>query len=342
MKINYNKLSYILSCILCASLLLTGIYYFLFGTTETVTASVFDVPANAKPAENLLPTEKTVADTSSVNSATDSTAQVSAKTTVKGKITEKYISPYTANTNYENVYLKNNTELVINIKELLNSKLKYTVGKTKAPKVLILHTHATETYLTKDKEYYTSSDKERTTDKSENMVAIGNTVADILNKSGIKTLHDTTLHDYPEYNQSYSRAANTICAYLKKYPSLKVVIDLHRDSVENDSEKVKLTKDIEGKSAAQLMLVMGSQSGDVKNFPNYKENLKLAVKIQSKIESLYPGLARSICLNSKNYNESLSLGSVLIEVGTDANTFEEANYSAVLLGNALSSLFENL
>ena len=117
---------------------------------------------------------------------------------------------------------------------------------------------------------------------------------------------------------------------------------MHRDAVASGDDKVKLTTEIAGKKAAQVMLVMGSQSGSVTNFPNWKENLKLAVRFQQIMEVMYPTLARPLSLTSKNYNESLTNGSMLLEMGTDANSIEEVEYSAELVGNALVSLLNTL
>lgn len=284
--------------------------------------------------------------TTSQENETSDTADsimVSASGTVQGKVIEKFISPYTANTSYKNVYLKNNTELDINLKDFVNGKLGFSIEKNDKPQVLILHTHATESYLRHNENYYTENDTSRNTNNAYNMVALGKIISDKLNEAGIVTLHDTTQHDYPSYSESYSRAAETICSYTQKYPSIKIVIDLHRDSIAaNDTDKVKVTTEIEGKKAAQIMLVMGSQSGSVKNFPNWKENLKLAVKLQQTIEVMYPSLARSIHFMSKNYNESLTTGSMLIEIGTDGNTFDEAMYSAELLSDSLINLLNTL
>ena len=268
---------------------------------------------------------------------------VSATGTVQGKVIEKFISPYTANTSYNNVYLKNNTDLNISLKDFVNGKLGFNIEKNGEPQVLILHTHATESYLLHNEDYYTDKDSSRNTNNEYNMVALGKIIADRLNAEGIVALHDTTQHDNPSYNESYSRAADTICSYTDKYPSIKIVIDLHRDAIAaNDTDKVKVTTEIDGKKAAQIMLVMGSQSGSVKNFPNWKENLKLATKLQQTVEVMYPSLARSIHFMSKNYNERLTTGSMLIEIGTDGNTLDEAKYSAELLSNALISLFNTL
>lgn len=262
---------------------------------------------------------------------------------VKGNIISKYISPYTAGLSYDGVYVKNSTSLDINLKDFLNSSLKYTVKKSQEPQILIIHTHTTETFMATDSATYGASFNPRTTDNSKNMAHIGDILTERLNGAGIKTIHDTTQHDYPEYTGSYSRAATTINSYLKKYPSIKVVLDLHRDAVTSGAnDKVKLVTEINGKKAAQVMLVMGSQSGGVTNYPNWKENFKLAVKIQHTIEKMYPTLARPIMLMSKNYNQSLSQGAVLIEFGTDANSIAEAEYSAELVSDALIVLFNSL
>lgn len=262
---------------------------------------------------------------------------------VKGKIKTQYISPYNAPVSYNKVYLKNNTELKIDIKTILNSNLTFKIEKGEKPQVLVLHTHATETFMTEDIDFYTAEYTSRSRDNEKNMVKIGKIVTENLNSAGIKTLHSTTQHDYPNYSGSYSRAAETICSYLKKYPSIKVVLDLHRDAVtDQEQNKVKLVTEINGKKAAQVMIVMGSQSGSVSNFPNWKENFKLAVKLQQVLEVKYPTLARPLSLNSKNYNESLTNGSLLIEFGTDANTLQEAEYSAELVSNALIQLLNSL
>ncbi len=271
-----------------------------------------------------------------------SSVEVSAKA-VKGKVIEKYISPYSAPNSYNGVYMKNSTDLDIDIKKLLSDKLSFKITETDKPQVLIIHTHTTETFMNEESEFYTEDFESRSRDNTKNMAEIGKIVAEKLNNAGVKTLHDKTQHDYPNYSGSYSRAAETISSYLKKYPTIKVVLDLHRDAVSSgESDKVKLVTEINGKKAAQVMLVMGSQSGTVTNFPNWKENLKLALRLQQILEVKYPTLARPLSLMSKNYNESLSKGSMLIEFGTDVNTLEEAKYSASLVSDALVTLLNNI
>lgn len=277
-----------------------------------------------------------------ITEKTEAAAQVSAGA-VKGNVISKYISPYNVALSYDGIYVKNNTSLSPNLKKLLSQDLKFKITQTNDPQVLIMHTHTTETFMPSDSNVYTENFESRTTDNSRNMARIGEIVAERLNGAGIVTLHDKTQHDYPEYTGSYTRAAKTINSYLKKYPSIKIVLDLHRDAVSSgESDKVKLVTKIGGKKAAQVMLVMGSQSGGVTNYPNWQENFKLAIRLQQRMEKMYPTLARPLMLMSKNYNQSLSNGSLLIEFGTDANSLEEVHYSATLVSDALVSLLSDL
>ncbi|MBR6533897.1 MAG: stage II sporulation protein P [Clostridia bacterium] len=326
--------------------------YFIWGSVNTIpekkptfTDTFLESAENTSEKEEnssvAQQTESSSAETTQ-SEATDTSSVEASAAAIKGKITTRYISPYTAPLSYDSVYLKNSTSLDIDLKALLNQKLKFKIAENSEPQVLIMHTHTTESFMQKESEYYTEDDNPRSTDNSKNMVKIGSIIAKKLNDSGIKTLHDTTKHDYPEYTGSYGRSAATVNSYLKKYPSIKVVIDLHRDSVSTDDGKAKLVTEIGGKKAAQVMLVMGSQSGSVKDYPNWKENLSLAIKLQQKFELQYPTLARPILLRSSKYNQNLTTGSFLLEVGTEANTMEEATYSAELVGEALVSLLKTI
>lgn len=340
---------FIVCIISCVTVMIYGCFSFLCAADRFTAEENITINSTVTTVTDIKLSKKT--DSSAVSSPASHSSNVveskvvpaASKDEAIGKVTEKFISPYTAKTSYKNIYVKNSTDLDINIKSLYESKLKYNIEENNEPQVLIMHTHTTESFLPESRDFYTSSDRSRTTDESKNMVALGNIVTDKLNQAGIKTLHDKTTHDYPSYNESYNRASKTILSYLKKYPSIKIVIDMHRDAISpSDTEKVKLTTEINGKKAAQIMLVQGSQSGNVKNFPNWQENLKLALKLQESLETKYPTLARSLSLMSRNYNESLSTGSMLIEIGTDANSLEEVKYSAELLGNTLSELLKKL
>ncbi len=278
--------------------------------------------------------------TSSVSKKENSSVETSVSA-IKGKIVTRYISPYSAPQSYNSVYLKNSSNRDINIKKFLDQMLTYKIEKNSDVQVLIMHTHTTESFMQNENDYYTEDDKTRTIDNGKNMVKIGKIIAEKLNKNGIKTVHDTTKHDYPEYTGSYSRSAKTIRKNLEKYPSIKVVLDLHRDSVSDDSGKAKLVTEIGGKKAAQVMLVMGVGVGD-RDHPNWAKNMSLAVKFHQKIEKNYPTLARPILVRNAKYNQDLTSGSMLLEVGTEANTQAEAEYSATLVADALIKTLEEL
>ena len=333
--------------VLTATLLLIGYRAFSFLEQLSPIEQVAAKPAVAVARQEKKTKEETKTESTereeTASSAREETVAAAAGGTVKGKVITRYFSPYTASLSFDGVYLKNNTSLSVNIKALLKEALSFHIQKNEQPQVLILHTHTTETYLETDSKTYTDAYTSRSRNPERNMISVGKIVAKKLNEAGIKTLHDTTEHDYPKYTGSYSKAAQTISSYLKKYPSIKIVLDLHRDAISaGGSDKVKAVTEIDGKKAAQVMLVMGSQSGGVTNFPNWKENLKLAVRLQRVMEKRYPTLARPISLMPKNYNESFTKGSLLLEVGTDANSIAEAHTSAAMVGECLAALLQDL
>ncbi len=342
--------------LVCYTLCAFFLGYAFFGTLtikHKIKPTFTDIFSNS--AENLEKNESKSQNSSKISSVSSQNTSSKEKTeskqeeskevsaeAIKGKVVTRYISPYKAAASYDGVYLKNSTGEKIDIKSLLNKNLSFKIKQNNEPQVLIMHTHTTESYMMEDKDYYTEEYKSRTTNNDKNMAKVGTIIAQKLNENGIKTIHDKTKHDYPEYTGSYGRAAKTVTSYLKKYPSIKIVLDLHRDAVTAEDGKAKLVTTINGKKAAQIMLVMGSQTGGITGHPNWKENLSLAFKLQQTVEKKYPTIARPVMLASKKYNQSLSKGSLLIEFGTDVNTLDEACYSAELVGDSLVSLLKTL
>lgn len=237
--------------------------------------------------------------------------------------------------------IKNCTELSSKkIKAMLKTKCNISLStENKKPQVLIYHTHATEGYEKEDSGWFNINESWRSTDRTKNMYAVGEALRTVLNESGIEVLHDGTLHDDPSYNGSYERSAVTVKKYLSENEDIKICIDLHRDALEpSQNSIIKPTATINGKKAAQIMIIAGCDDGTM-NMPNYAQNLRLAAAIQNKAEELYPGLMRPILFDYRRYNMNLSGGLVLIEIGATGNTFDEAKYSAELLGNVLKSCF---
>lgn len=208
------------------------------------------------------------------------------------------------------------------------------------PQVLILHTHATETYQTWDDLVYDPDFSARTTDASLNMCAVGDRMTEILNQAGIRTVHDTTLHDSPSYTESYARSAQTARSWVEKYPSIKVILDVHRDAIENsDGTRVKPLCQIDGQDTAQVMIIAGCDNGGTVNLPHWQQNLKFAAAWETEMETLYPGLTRPVLCGYRFYNQDVTTGSLLIEIGGHANTLTEAVRGGEYAARALAALF---
>ena len=204
------------------------------------------------------------------------------------------------------------------------------------PKVLILHTHATESY-TKQGEDYTESSAFRTLDTDYNMVSIGTRVAELLQQAGITVIHDRELHDYPSYNGSYNHARKSIQTVLAEYPGICLVLDLHRDASGDLSNQFRPVAQLDGQDTAQIMLVMGTDAAGLEH-PDWEENLSLGLKLQAQLERLSPGITRPMSLRSQRFNQDLTHGSLLIEMGAAGNTHAEALRAAELLAEAIIAL----
>jgi len=189
--------------------------------------------------------------------------------------------------------------------------------------------------------YYNADDVTRSTDNAENMVAVGAALAEELRAQGIGVVHDTTQHDHPQYTGAYTRSAQTITQYLQKYPSIRVVIDLHRDALmQEDQTKIKPTVTVDGKKASQMMVIVGVTSSDSAPNPHTNINLRFGLQLHRALESSHTGLMRPLYMVDSRYNQHLSAGSLLIEVGTDANVLSESLYSARLLGRELATMLK--
>lgn len=205
--------------------------------------------------------------------------------------------------------------------------------------VLIMHTHATESYEGYDSEYYDTRNTWRSTDNNENMVAVGNVIEEELRKAGIGVVHDTQQFDYPSYNGSYDRAAVAVKEYLAQYPDIQLILDVHRDGIQRDATTiVKPATEIDGEPAAQIMILCGSDPG----VGDWGENLRTAAAVTNLLESRYPTLTRPIYFSTGRYNMNLSGGTILLEFGSQANTLEEALTSARLTGQALGEWLQEL
>ena len=182
---------------------------------------------------------------------------------------------------------------------------------------------------------YTESGNFRTTDLNYSVARVGTELTKYLENKGFNVTHNTTYHDYPSYSGSYSRSLGT-ARNLLEGTNTQIVIDLHRDAVGNSSSYAPTVK-INGKLVAQLMIVIGTDGGGLEH-PNWKENLKIAVKIQEKANEMYPGLFRPIIIRNSRYNQHLTTGASIIEVGATGNTLDEC----ILSMQCLANIFEEV
>lgn len=203
------------------------------------------------------------------------------------------------------------------------------------PRVLILHSHTTESY-TQTGDRYEESSAYRTLDAGHNMIALGSLLADILRENGIEVIHDTTLHDYPSYNGSYAHAAASTKAYLEQYPTIELILDLHRDAADTPTGQMATRCSVGGESAAQLMFVLGTDTR--LSHPDWERNLSLALKLQVLLERETSGICRDLNLSQNRYNQHLGSYALLVEIGAAGNTLDQARLAARELGEALTAL----
>jgi stage II sporulation protein P len=209
------------------------------------------------------------------------------------------------------------------------------------PQVLIMHTHTTETYEPTEREKYDTSFNYRTTDSTYNMVMVGNAIAEELEKEGIGVIHSSEIHDYPSYNGSYERSARTVKEILEKYPSIKVVLDIHRDAITDDDNLIAPIISIDDEEAAQVMIISGCDDGTM-NMPNYLKNFRFACLLQTQMELDHEGFTRPILFDYRKYNQDLTTGSLLIEVGSHGNTLKQAETAGYWIGESLAKCLKKL
>ena len=212
------------------------------------------------------------------------------------------------------------------------------LSEEEGPQVLIVHTHGSEAYTMPAGQEYVPSSDSRTTDSRFNVVRVGEELKKTLEEAGLTVLHDETLHDYPEYSGAYGRSLETVEKYMEQYPTISLVLDVHRDAIsDGNGGMYKVVSDVAGQNAAQLSFVVGTDGGGLEH-PLWQENLKLAAAITQCLAEDYPTLMRPITVRNSRYNQHLTTGTLLVEVGAAGNSLDEALLSARLLGNALAEV----
>ena len=234
------------------------------------------------------------------------------------------------------VYLSNATDYTVTAEEL-NAPFDASLGEGD-PQILILHTHGSEGYTPAEDKGIVWSGEYRTTDCRYNVVAAGDEMAEVFGEMGISVLHDRTLYDYPSYTDAYERSLAAIETYLDQYPSIRFVLDVHRDAIEDGAgNQYKVVCDTAEGTAAQMSLVLGSDGGGLEH-PRWRENLKLASAIQEALLGEHEALMRPMLLRNSRYNQHATTGSLLVEVGAAGNSPEEAALAARLFAKGMGEV----
>lgn len=243
--------------------------------------------------------------------------------------------------NLDGISLNNKAGVSVDLEAVAELVPEVTLSDS-GPQILIMHTHATEAYTQDGTDCYTASDTYRTTDEEYNMLRVGEEIKAVLEEAGYSVLHDTELYDYPNYTGSYARARAGIQAYLEEYPTISLVLDVHRDAlIDSDGTSYKVVTTVDGEKTAQVMLVMGTDAGGLEH-PNWRGNLAFALQVQQAMLSIDTTFPRPINLRSSRFNQDMTSLSMLVEVGSCGNTLQEAIRGGRLFARSLAEALGGL
>ena len=218
--------------------------------------------------------------------------------------------------------IKNATDYEVDMGALLSAGPDIHLA-AEGPQILIIHTHSSEAYTQAGLDHYEESDDHRTQNKAYSIIRVGDELTEIFEQAGLRVIHDRQVYDYPSYTGCYSRSGAAVEDYLREYPDIAVVLDVHRDALGADGVVYKTMAEEDGSCASQIMLLSGSDASGLEH-PDWKSNLSLALYLQNAVSSRHPTLMRPVSLVRERYNQHLSRGSLIIEVGSSGNTLQEA------------------
>lgn len=242
----------------------------------------------------------------------------------------------------------NTTNLTIDMEAVRNADFPVDAKQSEEPLVLVLHTHGTEGYFEDNTNlsdfatdgvsgyFLPESTSFRTTDPQKSVVRVGEVFTQTLISCGIPTLHVTVMHDLEDFNSAYSKSSETVKKMLAQYPSIQYVVDLHRDSVVRGDSYVKSFTTVENTPSAQVMLVVGTGKHD-----NWEKNLVVAASFKEQMDQSFPSLSRALYLRNARYNQQYLPGCLLLEVGSAANTLQEAENAAHFAAIAFSDMIKS-
>ncbi|MEM5767209.1 MAG: stage II sporulation protein P [Bacillota bacterium] len=236
--------------------------------------------------------------------------------------------------------ITNNTSYELDLGALVSAGTSVKLA-AEGPQVLIIHTHGSEAYTPTMTDTHKRTDNYRTEDRAFSVVRVGDELTACLESFGLEVIHDREIYDYPSYTGSYARSDAAVRKYLAEYPSISVVLDVHRDAIGSGDVVYKTMAEDGGKPCSQVMLLVGTGENGLEH-PNWKENLKFALSLQSAVVEKYPTLSRPIALKKERYNQQLSTGYLIVEVGSSGNTLDEALNAVRLFADAAGPMLKGL
>lgn len=251
---------------------------------------------------------------------------------VDGKIISLNNKKDTFTNIYNSVKIKNESSY-----ELTDEMLIPNVDFENKKDIIIYHTHTCESYTPTAENNYIASGNFRTIDLNHSVSRVGDELTNYLTGFGFNVIHNKSYHDYPAYTGSYSRSLSTISGILQSNSDTEFVIDLHRDALSNSNYGP--TVQLGNETVSQLMFVIGTDGGGLEH-PNWLYNFKLAIKLQEKANEMYPGLFKPIILRNSRYNQHVTKGACIIEVGATGNTIEQCNGSMKYLANVIKEVMK--
>lgn len=267
--------------------------------------------------------------------------ELPAVTQAPDDILPKTLTHREGNLALEQVSIHNTTSQSVDVTALAAAPVELALTG-EAPEILIMHTHGSEAYTMDGTDIYLPSDNSRTVDPAHNVVRIGEEIAAGLTEQGFSVLHDPTLHDYPAYNGAYGRSQAAVEEWLAQYPSIQVVLDVHRDALLGENgETCKTVSVVDGVEMAQVMLVVGSNDSGLEH-PDWRENLALAMRVQQRLNESGENFARPITIRTSRFNQHLTQGSLLVEVGSHGNTLQEALAAARVFAQRTGAVLREL
>lgn len=236
--------------------------------------------------------------------------------------------------------ITNNTSFELDLGAMVSAGTSVKLA-AEGPQILIIHTHGSEAYTPDGTDSYENTDNFRTDDPKYSVIRVGDELAACFESYGLSVIHDKKIYDYPSYTGSYGRSEQAVKEYLAQYPTISVVLDVHRDAIGDGDVVYKTVAEAGGKPCSQVMLLVGTGENGLEH-PNWQENLRFALYLQSAVVKKYPSLCRPIALKKERYNQHLSTGYLILEVGSSGNTLEEALNAVRLLADAAAPALKEL